>query len=266
MVGNRENALISEISSAYEIAVISKLGDREEQQDSFGFLTGENELFAVLCDGMGGIKGGRKASICAVKTAVEEFESAEPEEDPIPFMQMVTKLSDDRIVSLRDEEGNRLNGGSTMVMVLIRGRKLYWNSVGDSRIYLQRKKEFVQLTQDQNYRTVIDEQFRTGEISEKEYKEKQEGAEALINFLGIGNLRLIDYNQEPLLLKKNDSILLTSDGLYKLVGDDEIHEIVTNFSRCDEALQMLEYKMKKYAARKHALRDNTTVMLIRILK
>ena len=266
MIGNRDNILLSETNHAYEIAVISKLGDREEQQDSFGYFFKDEELLAVLCDGMGGIQGGRSASLCAVKTAVEELITAENENDPIPFMQKVTKLIDDKIVRLRDKDGAKLNGGSTMVMVLLRGRRLYWNSVGDSRIYLQRKNEFVQLTQDQNFRTVLDEQFRTGDLSKEEYLKKLDGSEALINYLGIGNLRLIDYNQEPLLLKKGDCILLTSDGLYKLIEDREIHEIVANFSRCEEALQMMEYKMKKYATKRHAQRDNTTVMLIRILK
>ncbi len=141
---------------------------------------------------------------------------------------------------------------------------LYWSSVGDSRLYICRKNEFIQITKDQNYHTVLKEKSFAGEISEEEFLQGQEHGDALVNYLGIGTLDLVDYNKEPLKLKSGDQILICSDGLYRILNDEEIANILSMGNDVKTSLQMMEFSARKKAAENNKRRDNMTVFLIKI--
>ena len=55
-----------------------------------------------------------------------------------------------------------------------------------------------------------------------------------------------------------------TDGLYKLVSDEEINRILTNFKNIGEAVQALEMKAAHGAQKKKAVRDNMTIALVNI--
>ena len=50
----------------FDVAFYSDIGRRSSQQDSAYLMAGEQAAFAVLCDGMGGARGGQLASASAV--------------------------------------------------------------------------------------------------------------------------------------------------------------------------------------------------------
>lgn len=265
MLSERDNENCAGQSGIYSFAVQSNIGDRGDQQDSFGYLLSKNSMIITVCDGMGGYQGGKQASRLAVKTILERYEQQTTAEEPIRFLQKTTKEADRAIASIRNDDGSPFVGGTTMVTVLLSKNYLYWNSVGDSRIYLFRsEKEHIQLTQDHNYRTVLDEQRRTGAISDAEYQEKKKKANALINYVGIGDLELIDYNMAPFVLRENDRLLLTTDGLYKILDDQEISEIILNYTDTSDALTALQLKLNRRAKMQRLSKDNITMALIHI--
>lgn len=57
---------------------------------------------------------------------------------------------------------------------------------------------------------------------------------------------------------------MTTDGLYKLVSDEEINRILTNFKNIGEAVQTLEMKAAHGALKKRTVRDNMTIALVNI--
>ena len=101
-------------------------------------------------------------------------------------------------------------------------------------------------------------------IEKAEYEQEENRAEALISYIGIGRISLIDYNSAPLTVESGDKILIMSDGLYKIIEDEEIRRVVDNFRNCSEALQALEMKTKKVAKADGKTRDNITVAIISI--
>lgn len=263
MQGEKDNEIIRVGTDRYDIAVLADIGDRDEQQDNFGFELGGEGALITVCDGMGGYRGGRIASRLAVRTILEAYGQQTDGGDPIAFLQQATKSADRAVSRLPGINGKPFEGGCTMITLLLYRNYLFWNSVGDSRIYLVRDdREYVQLTQDQNYRTVIDEQLRTGALSKEEYLTHEKQADALINYIGIGDIELIDYNTAPLTVRQNDRILLTTDGLYRLIDDQQIAEVIHNFEDVSEALAALLYKIKRRAAREQVKRDNLTMVLI----
>ena len=264
MQNYKENCSISDSNSVMEIAIISVLGEREGQQDCFGYELRADEGLIVVCDGMGGHQGGQRASQTAVKLFLEKYAGYLQKEDALGFLLEATKEANEAVCNLQDTEGNQLNAGSTVVSVIVRDNHLCWSSVGDSRAYLHRKGEFVQITQDHNYKTVLDEKKSLGMITQEEYETEIVKGEALISFLGVGRINLVDHNNEALMLIPEDMIVIMSDGLYKLVSDEEIQRIIENFSNITEALQALDMKAKKNSRNREAVRDNMTIAIVKM--
>ncbi|MBQ3864782.1 MAG: serine/threonine-protein phosphatase [Clostridia bacterium] len=253
-------------NSILQMTATMVIGDREDQQDSFGYEILPEEAVLTVCDGMGGHIGGQEASQTAVTTILDGYLANRSEEDEAipPLLRDLAMDADEAVCALTDENGNLLQAGSTMLLLVLRGNRMYWNSVGDSRIYLLRGGECVQITKDQNYETVLNEQLRAGQITREFYEKEMPKGSALVNYLGLGNIATIDYNETPFLLKAEDRILMASDGLYRLVTDEEIRNILDNFRNIEDAVAVLESKAKRAAMEKHVSRDNMTTVLIKI--
>lgn len=246
------------------LGMSSIIGSRENQQDSsFGQVDG-SMAFAVVCDGMGGLKGGEQASQTAVKMLVEDYYRL-PEEGlnqtliPQFFYNEVQKM-DAAVHLLSDEDGHALEAGTTIVAVIIKEGSLYWCSVGDSKIYILRGDEIISVVREHNYRLTLDDRLAEGSITKEEYKREEKKAEALISFLGLGNVTLMDINTEPFPLENGDIVLLCSDGLYKALEEDIILGVIQSgapnlqlaANRLTEAV--LEKKLRS--------QDNTSVVLV----
>ena len=63
-------------------------------------------------------------------------------------------------------------------------------------------------------------------MTEEEAKGKRQ-KEALISFLGIGNVQLMDINTTPFEMQYGDVIMLCSDGITKTLPDEQIKKIIT---------------------------------------
>lgn len=260
----RDNSRIHENNPFIELAMMSVLGDRKEQQDSYGYRLGDSESIIVLGDGMGGYEGGERASDTVVNTILEEFTEKDENVAPPEFIRNALIKANERVCEISDDRGERIKCGSTAVVILIKGNELFWGSVGDSRAYLYRNGEFAQFTLDHNYLTVLREQRNAGVISEEEFMTKSQDAEALISYVGIGDLKLIDYNDKAFTLEKDDVIVIMSDGLYKLVSDDDMMGIIENFKNIEEALTAMDGKAGNASLITEKPRDNTTIGIIRI--
>lgn len=265
MQNNLDNQFAEDANSEFDIAVLAVIGDRKNQQDAFDFSMKEDECFVVVCDGMGGHQGGQIASRTAVDKFLADYEEQYPCSDPVQQMIDSAKAIDKLITGLVNEEGVKMNAGTTGVVIFIRKEHLYWCSVGDSRAYLLRGKEFVKLTQDQNYGTVLGEQLRVGIIDEEQYQRELTRGETLISYMGIGDLSLIDYNDSPLKIRSGDRIVIMTDGLYKLVPEIEIKRVVKNIKNNSDVLQGLNSKAERASYEKSEPRDNMTVAVISIL-
>ena len=114
----------------------------------------------------------------------------------------------------------------TVVAVVIENNKMYFLSVGDSKIYILRDNEILAVNREHNYRLSLDEKLKKGQITKEQYIAEEDQAEALISYLGMGNVSLMDINNEPFILQENDIVLLCSDGLYKRLPDKDIMQII----------------------------------------
>ena len=246
------------------IASNISLGDRANQEDSFDYYIQDDFGIIALCDGMGGLNAGEVASSSSVKNVIEICKKHFKEMEITNLLKFSTLSSNNIVKNLFDDSGEKINAGCTLVSVFINNKELFWNSVGDSRIYLFRDNKLVQITQDHNYKTVIDEKLSCGMIDKNEYDTEISKGEALISYLGIDGEPLIDYNNIPFEITSGDRILMISDGLYKILSDNEISTVLSNFFNINDAVNALESKAKTIADNVGKIRDNTTIILILI--
>ncbi|MBR4765389.1 MAG: protein serine/threonine phosphatase 2C family protein [Clostridia bacterium] len=243
----------------YMYAVRSIIGNRAEQQDCVGVVTGNELLCVVVCDGMGGLNGGNSASAVAVEVMTDIFKKIN-DDDIIPEVLINSvDVLDEAVFMLTDETGNRLESGTTIVSVIIRNKDLFWMSVGDSRLYLIRNDEMVQATRDHNFELYLESVSETYTPTEKDLEMSQ----ALISFIGMGGISVMDVSSNPVELIESDIILVASDGLYKALSDDEIKRIIKTNDNVETAADELLVAAEKAAP---DTRDNTSFILIKTIK
>ena len=243
----------------YSVAMKSVIGTREEQQDCSFFKENDEHIVAVVCDGMGAPEGGKIASTLVVEKVKDLYEQKDLRE-PFPlFFTTAVDILDELVFRLNDKKEKKIYGGTTIVAVAIEKDSLYWLAVGDSRLYILRNDEMVQITRDHNYFFKIDQQYQEGEIDENQYLSVADKGQALISFIGMGGIQLIDINHKPFKLYPKDTILLTTDGLYKALSDDEISQCLQT-ENTKEAMEALFSKAKERA---YKAQDNTTCIVIK---
>ena len=64
------------INGSIEVGITSIIGDRDYQQDYLYFSQNDKSTLATVCDGMGGLDGGEKASYTAANILGDAFENS----------------------------------------------------------------------------------------------------------------------------------------------------------------------------------------------
>ncbi|MCR5121472.1 MAG: protein phosphatase 2C domain-containing protein [Ruminococcus sp.] len=243
-----------------EYELRTDIGTRDEQQDSAHAQLTNGLFTAVLCDGMGGHKGGAIASGIAVREFMSAAASGLIDRNSIPESLISCAEKTNRLVfDLCDKSGARLDAGTTLVSIVIDENKLYWLSAGDSRLYIIRNGKITQITKDHNYFYVLDRLLSERRISEEEYQRKSKGGNALISYIGISKLDIIDINLEPFILYPGDIILLCSDGLFKIMDNDDILRCIDE--RTDRSADnLMDFIRRSGNTRK----DNSTFIIVRM--
>lgn len=145
--------------------------------------------------------------------------------------------------------------GSTIVAVLVEGEAYSVAHVGDSRVYLLRKGNIQQLTEDHS---LVMEQVRRGLITEEQARHS-ELQNVIVRALGTADA--VEPDLSDLVAEPGDTLLLTSDGLTRHLTDAEILAIAGPPSSLHDACQRLIA-----AAKAAGGQDNITCVLLRFVR
>lgn len=226
-------------------------------------VAGKHEMvFAVVCDGMGGLCNGEVASAEVVDAMQDWFVKDLPGLVMAGLTTRSLKNSLNRRIVAEDGKitaFSRALGdcGTTLTgLFLCMGRYLCVN-VGDSRIYRIRDGRTELLTHDQ---TVVQQMLDNGEITQEQaltHRMKN----VLLQCIGVEGDVVPDYTEGS--YEKDDIFLLCSDGFRHMLSGEEM----AGFFPVSEMRN--EKKMKRAAVRAvetaigRGERDNITVVVIR---
>lgn len=206
----------------------------------------------VVADGMGGHKAGDMASRYTVEVLLESIRSNK-EKNPIKILRAAIEEAN-RCVRRKAEEDEGLAGmGTTVVAATIIGHTMYVANVGDSRLYLIRD-DIRQITKDHS---LVEEMVRRGKLRREEAR-NHPNKNVITRAIGAEKDVVIDFFD--MRLRKNDIILLCSDGLSNMLEDEEIKDIV----KSDKEINKIAEELIT-AANQNGGKDNITVVLVKPL-
>lgn len=200
---------------------------RQENQDSYGVRTVEGFTSAVVCDGMGGVAGGRLASSVAVDRF--QYEIGRVLRDHMSLQQVrqaadyAVSLANDAIRQRAAEEPAYQHMGTTLVCALARETQVVIINVGDSRAYHISRDGIRQVSRDHSLVEVLVER---GDLTPEEARRHPQ--RNLIT-RALGPEPSVQTDSFYVEWKQGDFLLLCSDGLVNTVSDQEIlFEVIHN--------------------------------------
>lgn len=208
--------------------------DGDEKIPSFGLY--------IVADGMGGHSLGERASAVAARSVAREvtrrvylslLSDSDDNEDRVPLQDVLLEALTQANVAVREAVGE---GGTTGTVALVFNDQVIIGHVGDSRAYLITSNGLEQLTRDHSLVRRLQE---LGQLTQAEAAVHPQ-RNVLYRAIGQGEGLEVDvYTQR---LAPDTKILLCSDGLWGLVEDDQILEVVRNApslqAACDKLVEM----------------------------
>lgn len=231
---------------------------RPQNQDAFLVeQLDKNTLLCVVCDGMGGAKSGNIASSLASDVFVQQIKqtwNGDPGQDQIDQMlRNAVKLANFTVFDQAQQFEEFTGMGTTLVAVLISGKRATIVNVGDSRAYFVDRVGIHQVTVDHS---VVQLMVSRREITPEQAK-TYPGKSLITRAIGTESVVSCDIFHKK--VSRGDFFLLCSDGLSNLMDDQEILFEVAHGQDKEKCCQRLLDIAKKRGAP-----DNVTSVLVAI--
>ncbi len=187
---------------------------RSINQDSFFVGEAGSGYLAVVADGMGGHSTGEVASQKAVEIIRREVEASRSY--PPAALARAVQSANMEIFDYASDHPEHHGMGTTLTTVFIDDQIALVGHVGDSRVYLIRHEGIRQLTFDHSW---VAERVRQGILSQDEAKHHR-----LRNVItnALGALPKVKLDLSYIEVQPLDRILLCSDGVSMILGEDEL--------------------------------------------
>ncbi len=205
----------------------------------------------IVADGMGGHKAGDMASRYTVETLVKLLRESSSKDAVTTLVNAITKVN--KLLIEKAKESEEYTGmGTTLVCATFSNDTLLIANVGDSRLYVV-NEDIRQITRDHS---LVEEMVLAGEINKEEARTHERKN---VITRAIGGTDVVEPDLFRIDIKKNDYILMCSDGLTNMVEDNVIADIINSESDINNAAKKLIDK-----ANKNGGADNISVVIIKI--
>nr|MBN1229870.1 serine/threonine-protein phosphatase [Anaerolineae bacterium] len=220
---------------------------RPNNQDACLSLLGSPEMnsapppiaFFVVADGMGGHHDGELASAIAAKTlstqvikeiVVPHINGADRTSEQKTIPEVLAEAMTAANIAVQQQVSN---GGTTATCCIVRGDLAYIAHVGDSRAYLVSEESMELITRDHSLVR------RLQELGQITAEEAAVHPQRNVLYRAIGQGDNIEIDSATRRLPPSSRLLLCSDGLWGLVDDEKMAEVVRAHDDPQEACEQL---------------------------
>ncbi|HXJ20199.1 MAG TPA: Stp1/IreP family PP2C-type Ser/Thr phosphatase [Polyangia bacterium] len=202
---------------------------REANEDNF--LVDKKLSLFVVADGMGGHASGEVASQMAVhelrnavdagREAIERFGKGEREaqQEILNVLEHAVESACQAIYQKGQAEPEKRGMGTTTSALLIAGDRGFIAHVGDSRIYMLRAGQVIQLTEDHS---LVNELIRRGRVTKENFDTSPYKAYKNAVTRAVGVYETVQGDTFDFEILPGDQFLLCSDGLHAYLNDPRI--------------------------------------------
>ena len=225
---------------AVESSQLSDVGQkRQHNEDYVGFyeprqisdLEAHGRLY-IIADGVGGAAAGEIASEYAVKKIIYTYYQIADDDPDDGLTQAIEEANADIFAQNLSRPDHR-EMATTVVAAVIRGNELIVANVGDSRAYVVRGETIEQITEDHS---LMAEMISDGVITAKD-AETHPYRNVILRSVGAYETIQVDLFSRQ--LAPDDILILCSDGLTRLVSNDELADIARAHPPAEAARQLV---------------------------
>ena len=212
---------------------------------------------AVVCDGMGGAKGGQVASTLCCDAFLDDLRAhvnaGKKNAVLLPvWLRLACERANIAVYERSVEDESCAGMGTTLVAAVLRGNRAELLNVGDSRAYLVGRRHLQQITSDHSY---VADLVASGRISPQQAAHHP-NRNLITRAIGV------DEKVEPDLytvtLRPGQFLLLCSDGLVNALSETQIHTICRAHRKPEDICRALID-----AAAANNARDNISAAVIK---
>ncbi len=203
----------------------------------------------VICDGMGGHAAGEVAS----EIATDVISQRAPAYPDAAGLRQAVEEANLAVIAAAEEGKGRAGMGTTCTAAMLESERLVVAQVGDSRAYLLNQNKLQQITRDHS---LVADLVEAGQITKEEARVHPQRS---IITRALGSDPTLEPDIYEINVEAGDRLLLCSDGLTSMVGDDEIEEILRQTA--DPQLAAIQLVNAAIAAGGH---DNVTAIVVNI--
>lgn len=237
----------------------SLLGGRSENQDSAGWADTPLGLLVVVCDGMGGAKGGKYASELAVDTIVSDVSGVSPDSDPCSVIK--NAVSHANTVIYEEGQKDEYKGmGTTLTVLLLTDKNAIAAHVGDSRIYQLRNGKKIFRTEDHS---MVFEMVKAKVISEEQAR-LSDCSNVILKALGVAES--VEPDMSVIQYGKGDRFVLCTDGFWSAFEEETLIKKLSWKGDLESSLDSLAVEIDRIGKDDGGNHDNLTAAVVDVGK
>ena len=209
---------------ALEVATLSDVGRRRSHnEDHVAVLPGPADgpwaggVLLLVADGMGGANAGEVASQMAIEIVTREV-FARPAAEPDAALRQAIEAANEHIWQEASGNSEWSGMGTTCTALWVHDGSVWMAHVGDSRAYLVRDGVAHLLTQDHS---LVAQLVQKGQLTAEQAKTDPR-RNVVTRSVGASASVEVDAGSLDQALRPGDVLLVCSDGLHGLVGEDEL--------------------------------------------
>jgi PPM family protein phosphatase len=214
---------------------------RQLNEDTVAWVTPQDKAIAdsrgslaLVADGMGGHAAGEVASTLAADVIRRLYYDLD---GPVPKVLTAAFTAANRAILEYAAEHPECKGmGTTCTVLAFRDRQAWLGHIGDSRAYLLRSGEFIQLSEDQ---TLVAKLVHEGTLTQEE-ADHSPMHNVILQALGTSQQMRPIIGARGLPLEFGDVLVLCSDGVSGLVPDAKIADIAGRLAPQDACDALIE--------------------------
>ncbi|HYK82701.1 MAG TPA: Stp1/IreP family PP2C-type Ser/Thr phosphatase [Gemmatimonadales bacterium] len=209
----------------------------------------------VVADGMGGHAAGEVASEMAVRFVARELGSLKglSDDQVAERMRTAIRAANGAIFQRTLTEHDKRGMGTTVTALVLYDTRFLIGQVGDSRAYLYRDRELIQLTKDHSY---VQEQVDAGYLTPDQAR-SHPYSNVITRCVGANSDVMPDIYLGT--VKPKDVFLLASDGLTGMLEDAQLADVLGGDRMPQEQVDALIME-----ANRHGGLDNITAIIVRV--
>lgn len=240
-----------------DFSYLSKIGDREVNEDYIEVFSLDEKNIFILADGLGGHGCGEVASREAVDCVKRTFLENKTERVERVVSLSVEKAHE-RLKQMQREMMDESLFKTTLVILVVGEDYIIWSYIGDSRIYHFEGNTLIERSLDHSVPQML---AKSGVIKDKNIR-YHEDRNRLLKVLGsdYDNSKPYINNIEP--RNERASFLLCTDGFWEHIDEKNIVKSLKNTRSSSEWLEMMEKRILKKA--RNINKDNYSAIAIRL--